>query len=282
MNKKWWAGLMTALLLSPTALWAQRASDDVEISVTSDGGRTLREYPVRNTGSGVYRAYLEATRGQNYSITVRNRSNERVGVVIAVDGRNIISGDRSNLRANERMYVLEPRQQESYSGWRTSKNRVNRFYFTNAGNSYSGAWGDYSAMGVIAVAAFREVAPEPPISRQGPGYSDQRGLRRGPMSADGPTSAPRSAQSAEPGTGYGERDWSPSRRVEFDPERQPFQQVFLKYAWRETLCREGVADNCDNDRPQRRPRNRFWDDSDNGYAPPPPRRERERDTENWR
>ena len=284
MRRTGWVGLVAALLLSSTAVWAQRAGDDVEISVTGDGGRSLREYPVRSSGSGVYKAYLEARRGQNYSVTVRNRTNERIGVVIAVDGRNIISGDRSNLRANERMYVLQPRQRESYSGWRTGKNRVNRFYFTDAGDSYASAWGDESAMGVIAVAAFREARQEEsvqqPWTRQGPGHSDQRGLRRGPMASESP--APRSAQSAEPGTGYGEKDWSPSRRVEFDPEQRAFQQVFLKYAWRETLCRQGIADNCRDERPQRRPRNRFWDDDD-GYAPPPPPARRfERDSETWR
>ena len=111
-------------------------------------------------------------RDSNYSVQIRNRSNERIGVVIAVDGRNVISGDRSNLSPNERMYVLGPYQQESYEGWRTGKNRVNRFYFTDEGDSYAGAWDDYSAMGVIAVAAFRENAPVQRWSQDGPGYSD--------------------------------------------------------------------------------------------------------------
>ncbi len=279
MKNKWRAGLMAALLLSPTAIWAQRyGGGNVEVDVVGDRGQTLPQYPVRGGGgAGAYKAYLEATRGQNYSIQIRNRSNQRVGVVIAVDGRNIISGDRSNLRPDERMYVLGPYQQESYEGWRTGKNRVNRFFFTDAGDSYSGAWGDYSAMGVIAVAAFREsvrVQPQP-WSQEGPGYSDQRGLRRAPSSAEGAAPAPsagaRSMQS-EPGTGYGEKEWSPSRRVEFEPERRPFTQVFLKYAWRETLCRQGVVD-CDDG--GRRPRkNRFWNEN-NDYAPPPPRDDRE-------
>lgn len=272
MKNKWQAGLMAALLLSPAAVWAQRYGDgSVEVDVVSDRGRTLSQYPVRGERGGVHKAYLEARRGQNYSIQIRNRTNQRVGVVIAVDGRNIISGDRSNLRPEERMYVLGPYQQESYEGWRTGKNRVNRFYFTDAGDSYSGAWGDYSAMGVIAVAAFHEATPyQPPQpwSQEGPGYSDQRGLRRAPSSAE---SAARAAPS-EPGTGYGEKEWSPSRRVEFEPERGPFAQVFLKYAWRETLCRQGVVDCGGGDRPPRR--NRFWDEDDR-YTPPPPRDDRE-------
>jgi len=39
-------------------------------------------------------------------IEVKNRLNRRVGLVIAVDGRNIISGTKSWLRNNERMYIL--------------------------------------------------------------------------------------------------------------------------------------------------------------------------------
>ena len=272
MKNAWRAGLMAALLLSPAAVWAQRyGGGDVEVDVISDRGRTLSQYPVREDRGGAYKAYLEARRGQNYSIQIRNRTNQRIGVVVAVDGRNIISGDRSNLRPEERMYVLGPYQQESYEGWRTGRNRVNRFYFTDAGDSYAGAWGDYSAMGVIAVAAFREATPyQPPQpwSQEGPGYSDQRGLRRAPSSAE---SAARAAPS-EPGTGYGEKQWSPSRRVEFEPERGPFARVFLKYAWRETLCRQGVVDCGGGDRPPRR--NRFWDENDR-YAPPPPRDDRE-------
>lgn len=279
MKSKWQAGLMAMLLLGSSAAWAQRFNTgEVDVEVISDRGRPLSRYPLRDSGTAVYKAYVEAVRGQNYSVQIRNRTNQRIGVVVAVDGRNIISGDRSNLRPNERMYVLAPYQQESYEGWRTGKNRVNRFYFTDAGDSYSGAWGDYSAMGVIAVAAFREVeqykSPVQPWTQEGPGYSDQRGLRRAPPAGTPPAAATPRAQS-EPGTGYGESEWSPSRKVEFDPERRPFAQFFLKYAWRETLCRQGVIE-CGGG--SRRPKNRFWNE-DEDYAPPPPPQD---DREEWR
>lgn len=270
MKIKWRAGWMAALLLlGSSAVWAQQNNiGGVEVEVISDGGRPLPRYPLRSERGPVYKAYVEAVRGRNYSVQVRNRTNQRIGVVIAVDGRNIISGDRSNLRPDERMYVLAPYQEESYEGWRTGKNQVNRFYFTEAGDSYSAAWGDYSAMGVVAVAAFREIAryqPQPqPWAQDSPGYSDQRGLRNAPPAAK-----------AEPGTGYGEREWSPSRRVEFDPERRPFAQFFLKYAWRETLCQQRVIECGDRPRP---PRNRFWNEDDH-FAPPPPRQD---GREEWR
>jgi hypothetical protein len=275
--KNWQMGLTAILaVLGPITAWAERSGvGDVEVEVIGDRGRPLPEYPLRREDRpGIYKAYLEAKRGQNYSIQIRNRTNQRVGVVVAVDGRNVISGARSELRPDERMYVLGPYQQETYEGWRTGKNRVNRFYFTDAGDSYSGAWGDYSAMGVIAVAAFRENGAYQPWDQGGSGFNNQRGLRP-PAETAPPASASRKA---EPGTGYGESEWSPSRRVEFDPERRPFAQYFLKYAWRDSLCRQGVID-CDGD--VRPPRNRLWNDDGDRYAPPPPRPERY-DGEDWR
>lgn len=271
MKSKWWASVIAALLLGfgSSVAWADRSGvDGVEVAVISDRGRALPRYPLRENASA-YKAYVEAVRGQNYSIRIRNRTSQRIGVVIAVDGRNVISGDQSNLRPDERMYVLGPYQQESYEGWRTGKNKVNRFYFTEAGDSYAGAWGDYSAMGVIAVAAFREMASPQPWAQDGSGFSDQRGLRHAPPAS----ASPRLQSEPEPGTGYGESEWSPSRRVEFDPERRPFAQFFLKYAWRETLCQQGVIE-CGGGR---RPKNRFWNE-DEGFAPPPPKDNRE----DWR
>jgi hypothetical protein len=267
------------VMLAPTTVWAQRFGiGDVEVEVINDRGRSLPEYPLRRDDRpGIYKAYLEARRGQNYSIQIRNRTNQRIGVVVAVDGRNIISGARSNLRSDERMYVLGPYQQETYEGWRTGKNRVNRFYFTDAGDSYADAWGDYSAMGVIAVAAFRETVRYQPWDQEGGGYNNRRGLRV-PQADGAPPAGASPRMQAEPGTGYGESEWSPSRRVEFDPERGPFAQFFLKYAWRDTLCRQGVIDCDGGGRP---PRNRLWDGNDDRYAPPPPPRQ-ERYNEDWR
>jgi hypothetical protein len=75
----------------------------------------------RSWGGDVYRAYLEARREARYRIRVHNRSGGRVGVVIAVDGRNIISGARSELARGEPMYILDPRESESCEGWRAGE-----------------------------------------------------------------------------------------------------------------------------------------------------------------
>ncbi|PIE83041.1 MAG: hypothetical protein CSA09_03870 [Candidatus Contendobacter odensis] len=264
MRINWQIGWIAVLIIlaGPATVWAQRFdTGNLEVEIIDDRGREFRQYPLRRgNGRRIYKAYVEAKDGRRYSIRVRNHSNQRVGVVIAVDGRNIITGKRSYLRSSERMYVLRPYQQERYEGWRTGKNRVNRFYFTDAGDSYAEAWGDRSAMGVIAVAVFREDVPAR-IDYRKPYRSDKSRVQSAPGAA---ASAPR--RRAEPGTGFGESEWSPSRRVEFEPEDRPVARYFLKYVWRNKLCRKGII-RCDKGWRGYR-RNRFWDEDDD-YAPPP-------------
>ncbi|MBT8137363.1 MAG: hypothetical protein KJO54_10160 [Gammaproteobacteria bacterium] len=267
-----------ALLTLSTAAGAydSHAIDEVDIDVVSDRGRHFETYPLRSSSDDTFRAYLEAVPQENYSIRVRNRGGERIGLVIAVDGRNIISGKKSHLRSNERMYILGPYESATYSGWRTSGNRVNRFYFTDVEDSYSAAFGDYSAMGVISVAAFREKQRYRPHSynkRDDDRYESDSSYKSG-------KSAPRASEKGgrafdEPGTGYGNDQWSPSVRVEFEAEKRAFSRYFMKYEWRETLCEKGVAD-CYR-------RNRLWNDrwDDRGFAPPPPRYKKKFKRSRW-
>jgi len=255
----------------------------VDVYVQSDRGYWLPAYEVSQRGAegrSTFRSYLEAVYGDRYSIYVRNNTSARVGVVVAVDGRNIVTGQKSNLSPDERMYVLDPYGTGSYDGWRTEANKVNRFYFTDPGGSYSAAFGDYSAMGVIAVVAYREVPPPPPPpppqplwEREGrgdvPGYGyDRKEAPSAPQSSAAPDRMAKSqgnsaaeAKKDSLGTGYGEERYSPTVRVEFRTERRPIARYFLKYETRDSLCRKGIAD-C------RPPGNRLWDEE--GYAPPPP------------
>lgn len=262
--------LLAALLIGLSAsAWASA----VHVEVVSDRKGTLPLYRVDASGRDTYRAYLEAERGEKYGVRIANRTGRRVGVVVAVDGRNIISGEKSFLRNSERMYILGPYESAVYDGWRTAQDTVNRFYFTEPGDSYAAAFNDRSAMGVIAVAVYREKEPPPRRSRRdresGGKPGDDRSMA--PESApDAPSGAERKslapqAREESAGTGFGEESHSPSIRVTFDPEHRVAERHFLKYEWRDTLCRKGIVD-C------RYSRNRFWDDD--GYAPYPPGRRR--------
>lgn len=241
--------------------------DSVDVRIVADDGRVFARYDLREQSrSDTLRAYLEAERGEHYAIRIRNRTSGRIGLVIAVDGRNILSGEKSYLRANEPMYVLGAYEQATYAGWRTSDTQVHRFFFTDVESSYADSWGDRSAMGVIAVAAFREL-PRPQPRRQ----LEHRDAS--PDVAAPESRAGKSAESADmaanaPGTGFGDGRYSRSVRVHFKPQQHPFASHFLKYEWRETLVRLGII----RENP---PRNRFWPEHlgralDDGFAPYPP------------
>ena len=260
------AVLAVFLALAPS--WAfphnrDRTSGTVEVQVVSEQGGTLLAIPHaerRRDGIKVIKQYLEARKGEHYGIIIRNRTPERVGVVIAVDGRNIISGKRSDLAYSEEMYLVNAYDEGRFDGWRTDGDTVHRFYFTEPDDSYSvRTFGDTSAMGVIAVAVYREKERTlPPAAMQredrSPAPSASDGARRSESLATEKKSA---------GTGFGEAQYSPVIQVAFEPERTPFQRTLIKYEWREVLCRKGLL-RCGQE-----PANRLWDDS--WYAPFPPR-----------
>lgn len=112
---------------------------------------------------GSDRWYLEAREGSAYAVTVANRTYERLGVVIAVDGLNVISGGRQRWpswwgRSDPgRMYVLQPWGAATVQGWRTSLDEVRRFTFVDEEISYATRSGKTtSKMGWIEIAIFRE------------------------------------------------------------------------------------------------------------------------------
>jgi hypothetical protein len=274
--------VILTIVMCATSAWAGGVGDAVEVRIVTDDGRTLPTYPVKMR-HGVRKVYAEAIQGELYRIEVKNRLNRRVGLVIAVDGRNIISGTKSWLKNNERMYILEPYGSGEFAGWRTAQDRINRFYFTDVPDSYAAAFGDESAMGVIAVALYPEVhryEPPIPLSRTAPS-SPRSDEGKAAGSADKADAAPaaredsgkrmkekdtRSEQALESaGTGYGRGEYSPSRIVAFEPEKQAAETIYLKYEWRSTLCKLEVVECA---KPSRRPAKRFWDN--NGYAAPPP------------
>ena len=179
--------ILTFVLLCTTSAWAECIGEAVEVRIVNDDGRTLPTYPVK-MGHGVRKVYAEAVKGDHYRIEVRNLLNRRIGLVVAVDGRNIISGTKSWLKNNERMYILEPYGSGSFAGWRTAQDRINRFYFTDVPDSYAAAFGDESAMGVIAVAVYpeaRHFEPPIPLSRMSPSpHRDQAGKATGRADKD--------------------------------------------------------------------------------------------------
>lgn len=255
---------MSLAAAASAALSVAAHAGGVVVEIIDSQGRVFQQVPTK-AEAHAYRAYLEAERDARYRIRIRNSTGARVGVVVAVDGRNIISGARSELGNGEPMYILDAWDTQQYSGWRANLNEVNEFYFTEWKDSYAEAFADRTARGVIAVAVYREKAPKranaPPASEAG-GARDQAA----PSIAQNETQ--KKAERSEAGTGYGDRRAEYVTQVEFDAEPRASERLFLKYEWHETLCSKRIL-ACDDSQP-----NRFWPTSTYGFAPPPPGRHR--------
>jgi len=262
--------ICSGVVTSATAVASEALrAHQVGVEIVADDGSVFARYDLLDASQHEkLRAYLEAERGRNYGIRVHNHSGGRIGLVIAVDGRNIISGEKSRLRPSEPMYVLGAHGQATYQGWRTSDSRVQRFFFTDVENSYAEAWGDRSAMGVIAVAAFREVPQVHP--RRQSGRQSERQKMAPKAAAPAESRSGNSTQSADaasaPGTGFGDSHHSRSVRVHFKPQRHAFMKQFLKYEWHDSLVRLGIIREAP-------PVNRFWPEKlgqAQRFAPYPP------------
>ncbi len=232
------------------------------IEIVSENGSALLSIPHRDswkTRTRIIKKYLEARKGENYGIVIRNMTPDRIGVVIAVDGRNIISGKKSDLKNSEEMYIVNGYEQVRYDGWRTANDTVHKFYFTDTADSYAmRTFEDSSSMGVIAVAVYREKEQPRPLYESGhqkiaPPAPSARGLTDNRSEA---------ARDKSAGTGFGDVQYSPVIKVAFEPEKNPVQKTLIKYEWREVLCRKGIL-QC-----RKEAQNRLWDED--YYAPYPP------------
>ena len=265
MRRIAFVAVLVISLVTPSLACAHVAKTEVvDVRIVSDNGEAFPKYEtfLRSPRDGEY-YYLEAVKGQRYFIEVTNKSDTRVGLVIAVDGRNIIDGKKSYLGRNERMYIIGPYGTNTFEGWRTGMDRTNKFYFTDQSDSYAEkVFADASAMGTIALAAYKEK-----ISQVMP-HADMSLPRKEAPAAGAPSAVLESRaagkykmeEGKQAGTGFGETTYSPSNVVQFDPEHTIAAKIVLKYEWRSELCRKGII-SCG-------PKNKLWPD-DLEFAPIP-------------
>lgn len=128
----------------------------VDLQVRVDG----RQAPLYPAPDGSGRFYLEARKGSRYEVEVRNRTNSRLGVLLAVDGLNVVSGEREVLRPGTRpgrMYVLGPWDDVTVRGWRQSLEDIRSFTFVDEQASYAARTDKAnSKMGWIELCVYRE------------------------------------------------------------------------------------------------------------------------------
>src|SRR5918994_749217 len=104
------------------------------------------------------RLYVEALKGQEYAIQMRNPYPVRVAVALSVDGLNTIDA-RHTAAADARKWVLAPYETVTISGWQTSRTDARRFEFTTEARSYAQALGKTANLGMISAAFFKERVP---------------------------------------------------------------------------------------------------------------------------
>lgn len=265
MVRKSYILALCMVLVVPVLAWAHIGKENVvDVRILADHGREFTKYRVypRCQQEGNF-FYVEAMKGDRYSIQVTNKSGKRIGVVIAVDGRNIISAKKSDLKRDERMYIIGPYETNTFEGWRTGMDRTNRFYFTEQSDSYAEkVFRDASAMGTIALAVYKEKIPEivPHSDKPSRMNESPTGVAPSPSGESRDTNKARLQKGEEAGTGFGETTYSPVRLVQFEPEHEAAERHVMKYEWRSELCRKGII-GCG-------PKNRFWPD-DQEFAPIP-------------
>jgi len=131
--------------------WADGNLVDVQIQVDGEAA------PLYFAPRGDQRHYFEAFAGRNYSVVLRNNTARRVGVLLTVDGLNVVNGAMTSQSSGEPMYVLGPWESATIRGWRTSLDEVRRFVFVDERRSYASRTGQANSdMGWIRVLAFRE------------------------------------------------------------------------------------------------------------------------------
>lgn len=199
--------LAAALALSiPTAaIAAERGGVSMELKLD---GRSMTEY---RSGS---KSYVEARKGRNYSIVLKNNTGARVAVALAVDGLNSIDA-KHTAAIDAKKWVLGPYETATIAGWQVDGEYARKFVFTSEDKSY-GAWlGQTSNLGVISAVFYAErpgpvcctPTPYEPYGRYDRGGDDADGVaelevdeRRREGQAESPRSpaSTRKAPQAEP------------------------------------------------------------------------------------
>jgi hypothetical protein len=232
----------------PTAQTEYRSDlFDIEVLV---GGRPVEQYLARG------RRYIEALRGAEYELRIRNPLGVRVAVALSVDGMNTIDARRSSAW-NASKWVIEPYQTITIRGWQMSSARARRFYFTSERDSYGAKLGQTANLGVISAVFFREVQP---VTVMTPPRPDEDGRDRAEQKSESANRAPQNSPSTSAGaasarrgdsypapndesaaTGIGRNVRNDVRWVNLNLDSRAAGEVNIRYEYRDALVRLGIV-----------------------------------------
>jgi hypothetical protein len=245
-----------------SAQQSRHAGPDVEILV--DGVPRTR---YAHAG----RWYVEAVKGREYAILLRNPYPVRVAVALSVDGLNTIDARETTAR-DARKWVLAPHQTVTIRGWQTSRSEARRFEFTTEEASYGQALGKTANLGVVSAVFFKERASLAMRLREQERQSADSSGAPAPSLAAPASPESRAMGKAEQNeyaaTGMGERTEHVVEQVRLDLESAPAASISVRYEFRPQLVRLGIIPAPGTIDPlRRRERARGFE---SGYCPEPP------------
>jgi hypothetical protein len=234
----------------------------VEVLVS---GTPQRQYPFNG------RWYIEALKGREYAIRLRNPYGVRIGVALSVDGLNTIDA-RQTAAAEARKWVLDPYETVIISGWQTSRTEARRFEFTTEERSYGQALGKTTNFGVITAVFFRErvpVALSRDVRQAAPAVPSSPAPERSTAAEANSAGLANRADEEFAATGMGRRTDHAVTQVRLDLESAPAQTVNIRYEFRPQLVKIGILPpvSVGGDRLDRRERASGFEP---GFAPVPP------------
>ena len=215
--------------------------DHFDVQVLVDG-RPLERYYANG------RFYVEAQKGAEYEVTIRNPLPVRVAVALSVDGLNSIDARRTSAW-NASKWVIGPHETITVGGWQMSSERARRFYFTTEGDSYAAKLGQTSNLGLISVVLFRERAAKPitilppPVpqerSRDESRRSEAPGASAGAGAKEKNTAIPR-VDDDYAATGIGRSVRNDVRWINMELDSRPVGSTEIRYEYYSALVRLGI------------------------------------------
>jgi len=273
MNNRFACLIAAGLALATAPHSVMSASDvrhsvgDVEILV--DGAPQAR---YAHNG----RWYVEARKGREYAIRLRNPYGVRVAVALSVDGLNTIDA-RESTAADARKWVLGPYETVTISGWQTSRLEARRFEFTTEARSYGQALGKTANLGVISAVFFKERVPlsllrsdssSDVAGRQAPAPESSSPANQA-AAAPALAGTDKKARDEYAATGMGRRTVHAVTQVWLDLEDVPAQTVNIRYEFHPQLVKLGILPPAPTADPlQRREHAHGFEP---GFSPEPPR-----------
>jgi hypothetical protein len=192
-------------------------------------GRPLPEFESRG------RTYVEALRGEEYEIRLRNRSSDYVAVALYVDGLNTIDSSRTS-PSDASKWVIEPYDTITISGWQMDSDHARRFYFTSERDSYAARLGVTSSLGTIRASFYRErrrrpvtITPPHPLPRGADSEAAQSSADTRPAKEPSAGTANKSRARDEAATGIGRSIHHDVRYVDMELESRPAAEVTICY-----------------------------------------------------